>query len=224
MYFAIIPAAGQSSRMGRSKLSLPFNGRTMLEHVIDSLIAGGVEQVVVVLGPHVAHLATLAISSGAHVCQLSVPTTQLRETVEHALRWLDDRFHPNPTDGWFLKPADHPAVRPEVVRQLCRQFEQPNSNSILIPTFTGQWGHPALIAWRHVPDILEHPHGEGLNTFFRAHGETREVPVDDYGILVDVDTHADYELLRQQQINATNESPESQYPEHAKRPARFRRC
>ncbi len=34
MIFAVVPAAGRASRMGRPKLSLPLGGRTVLEHVV----------------------------------------------------------------------------------------------------------------------------------------------------------------------------------------------
>ena len=60
MTFAIIPAAGHSTRMGRPKLSLPLGERTVLEHVIAALRQGGVDHVLVVVAPHVAELVPLA--------------------------------------------------------------------------------------------------------------------------------------------------------------------
>src|SRR5437879_4363300 len=56
---AVIPAAGQSTRMGRPKLALPLGGRSVLERVVDALRGAGVD-VLVVLGPHVADLAAAA--------------------------------------------------------------------------------------------------------------------------------------------------------------------
>ena len=37
MIYAVVPAAGRSSRMGRPKLSLPLGERTVLEQVILAL-------------------------------------------------------------------------------------------------------------------------------------------------------------------------------------------
>ena len=37
MIFALIPAAGKSTRMGRPKLALPLGEKTVLEHVIAAL-------------------------------------------------------------------------------------------------------------------------------------------------------------------------------------------
>ena len=51
MIFAVVPAAGQSSRMGCAKLTLPFAGRSVLECLLTALTQGGVDHVLVVVGP-----------------------------------------------------------------------------------------------------------------------------------------------------------------------------
>ena len=48
---AIILAAGQSSRMGAFKPLLPFGDTTVIEHTIDYLRRGGIETIIVVVGP-----------------------------------------------------------------------------------------------------------------------------------------------------------------------------
>ena len=49
--WAIILAAGSSRRMGSQKLLLPFDQSTLIETVIDNVIASAVDHVMVVLGP-----------------------------------------------------------------------------------------------------------------------------------------------------------------------------
>src|SRR5205807_6089865 len=115
MTFAVIPAAGKSTRMGRPKLALPLGGLTVLERVLGALRRGGVEHPVVVVGPHVRELAPLAQGAGAHVCCLAGETADMRATVEQGLRWLEERFRPRPGDDWLLVPADHPALAAGVV-------------------------------------------------------------------------------------------------------------
>jgi molybdenum cofactor cytidylyltransferase len=198
MTFALIPAGGRSTRMGRSKLALPLGGRTVLEHVIGALRQAGVEEVLVVLGPHVAELRPLAERAGAGVHVLPEETPDMRATIEAGLRFLEERFHPAPDDDWLLVPADHPTLDPGVVRQLLRARSEHSEKTIAIPTYQGQRGHPALIRWRHVAGIQAHSSGEGLNTYLRQQaGETLEVPVESADILLDLDTPEDYERLRQ---------------------------
>jgi CTP:molybdopterin cytidylyltransferase MocA len=195
---AVVPAAGLSTRMGRPKLALPLGDQTVLEHVVAALRAGGAEHVVVVIGPHVPELVPLAEAAGAEVCRLAEPTADMRATVEHGLRWLENRFAPRPDDAWLLSPADHPALDPGVVRALRDAFLGDPSHSILIPVHDGRRGHPALIAWRHVAGIRALPADRGINAYFRDHAaEVREMPVPSPGVLCDLDTPEDYERLRQ---------------------------
>src|SRR6185437_4333957 len=118
MRFAVLPAAGKSTRMGRPKLALPLGNRTILEHVVAALRQAEVEHILVVVGPHVPELAALAESAGALVCPLPEETADMRMTVEHGLRWLDEHFHPGPDDAWLLVPADHPSLSPSAIRAL----------------------------------------------------------------------------------------------------------
>ena len=47
---ALVLAAGASSRMGRAKALLDWDGKPLLQHQIDELLAAGCDPVVVVLG------------------------------------------------------------------------------------------------------------------------------------------------------------------------------
>jgi molybdenum cofactor cytidylyltransferase len=196
--FALIPAGGHSTRMGRPKLTLPLGDRTVIEHVLAALREAAVDQVLVVIGSHVPELAPLAAAGGASVAVLPEPTADMRATVEHGLRWLADHVHPRPEDAWLLVPADHPTLEAEAVRQLLRGREQYPSHSVWVPTFQGRRGHPALITWEHVPGIRSLPAGQGINAYLRQHAEeTAEIPVESASVLCDLDLPEDYERLQQ---------------------------
>ncbi|MCC6418607.1 MAG: nucleotidyltransferase family protein [Gemmataceae bacterium] len=194
--FGLIPAAGKSARMGRPKLALPLGGRSVLECVVAALRAAGVDDTLVVVGPHVPELAPLALAEGANVLLLSEETPDMRATVERGLAWLEERFRPPPAARWLLLPADHPTVDPTVVRGLL-EARAGTDHSILIPTFAGRRGHPALIDWKHVAGMRALPAGEGLNIYFRRRGaDTLELPVESADVLCDLDTPEDYARLR----------------------------
>ena len=78
MIVALIPAAGHSRRMGRPKLALPLGDRTVLEHVLTALRDGGVERILVVLGPHVADLGPIAARAGASPTATTTAPSPLR--------------------------------------------------------------------------------------------------------------------------------------------------
>jgi molybdenum cofactor cytidylyltransferase len=64
MTVAILPAAGASRRMGRPKLLLPFNGGPLVAGVVNALLGGGVEEIVLVTAPEDEDLRGWARRSG----------------------------------------------------------------------------------------------------------------------------------------------------------------
>lgn len=195
--FAVVPAGGRSTRMGRPKLALPLGGRTVLERVIDTLRQTPVAPILVVLGPHVAELAPLAEAAGACVLVLPTVTPDMRSTIEHGLRWLEERHQPTADSAWLLVPADHPTLQPDVIRQLLQARQDHPQRSIFIPTCTGRRGHPALIGWQHVAALRCLPPDQGLNVYLRQQtATTLEVPVATREILFDLDTPEDYARLQ----------------------------
>jgi len=195
----VIPAAGLSARMGRPKLALPYAGRTLLERVIDAVRAGGVAEVLVVLGPASLFLKDLAERAGARVLTLGSDTPDMRATVLAGLRWLDANLRPGPEDGWLLLPADHPTLASAVVAALRTAAADDAAHSIFVPAHQGQRGHPTLFRWRHTPALLSLPEGQGLNSYLRANtAAVREIDWPTSEVLRDLDTPADYERLLQE--------------------------
>lgn len=195
--FAVVPAAGHSRRMGQPKLALPLAGRPVMAWVIDALRQAGVAPVLVVVGPHVSQLIPIAADAGAEVLALPEETPDMRATVEHGLRWLEERYEPTPQDSWLLVPADHPTLESDVVRRLLDARTKNSTHSIGVPRFAGRRGHPTLIAWGHVAGIRAWPAGQGLNRYLRAHAaETLEVPVGSATVLADLDTPEEYQRLQ----------------------------
>lgn len=204
MTFAVVPAAGHSTRMGRPKLSLPLGDRTVIEHVVTALRAGWVEHVVVVIGPHVPELGPLVTAAGGQVVVLPELTPDMRSTVEHGLRWIEERFRPQPHDPWLLVPADHPVLDPAVVRTVVAA-----DHPIVVPVFGGRRGHPTRFAWRHADAIRKLPADCGINALLRLRAaEVCELAVSDPHVLIDLDTPADYDRLTASADSSTsNERP-----------------
>ncbi len=197
MIFALIPAAGKSTRMGQPKLALPIGGKPVLERVIRALREAAVDRILVVLGPHVPALIPIAEGAGALALPLALQTADMRGTVDLGLQWLEERFQPGSSDSWLLAPGDHPTLDSQVVRQLISAGQSDTRHSIHVPVYQGRRGHPALLRWAHVARIREFPRDLGLNEYLRRHiSETNEIPAESAEVLRDLDTFADYESLR----------------------------
>lgn len=194
--FAVIPAAGLSQRMGRPKLTLRLGSQPVLAHVVGALRAGGIDQVLVVVGPDATDLAEIARSAGAAVALLPRQTPDMRATIAAGLAWIEAHWRPAEQDAWLLVPADHPTVRPEIVRALIQARAANPRASIFVPTHEARRGHPTLIGWNHVAGLHALPANQGLNAYFRRHPlVTMELAWPTPEILWDLDTPADYERL-----------------------------
>ncbi len=214
MIVALLPAGGQSRRMGRPKLLLPLpspqpsplggEGRvrggseTVLERVIRTIRQAGIERILVVANGQVPELANVVRSAGAAVHMLSDETADMRATVEIGVIWIEQTWSPAPKDSWLLVPADHAALDPAVIQQLLLAEKKHPEKSVFVPANQDRRGHPTLIRWSEVPAIRSLPDGVGLNQYFRMVAEkVCEVPVSSSGILRDLDTPEDYaQLLR----------------------------
>ncbi len=143
--FALLPAGGTSSRMGCPKLALDLCGRTVLERVIDTVRAANVYEILVVLGPGGADLQPCADNAGARTLLLDRQTKDMRATIECGLRWLIGNVQPRDDDALLLLPADHPALSTAPIENLLRAWKAKTADAtILVPTYEGRRGHPAL--------------------------------------------------------------------------------
>lgn len=191
--FAIIPAAGISTRMGSPKLLLPWEGKTIIEHVIRAWLASRVTRVVVVVRPDDEELATAVRQFDVDVVIPNEPPPEMKDSVRHALVHIERRYSPEPSDSWLLAPADMPRISSVVIDRLLKE-QRPNSSEILVPEVAGKRGHPVLFPWSLAAEATRLPEREGLNSLVARHA-ARLVPCDEDAILEDLDTPEDYRRL-----------------------------
>jgi len=189
----VVLAAGASRRMGTPKAGLRFGERTFLDHVIAALEAGGVGDVVVVAGEAVAAVrAALPVGRTITIALLRnhAPERGQLSSLKIALRHVRAAI---PDAGAIVMAlVDHPAVHAGTVAALAAAGD----SAIAVPTYDGRRGHPVLFGRAVWQELLDTPDEVGARAVVRADaGRVRLVPVDDPGILVDVDTPEDFRRL-----------------------------
>jgi molybdenum cofactor cytidylyltransferase len=196
---AIVLAAGQSSRMGRSKPNLPItqaapgrpeNRDTFLTHIVATLLDAGIEDVVIVLGHEMDAVIRSFSDSGLHarfVENVDYANGQLSSLIA-GLRVVD---RPGVVAA-LITLVDVPFVSAATVRAVIERYHRTHA-PIVRPTRGGRHGHPLLIA-RSLFDELRHADpAEGARPVVRAHATPKgDVEVDDEGAFADVDTPHDY--------------------------------
>lgn len=186
---ALVLAAGEASRMEACKVLLPIGGRPALEVAVERLGEAGIGDVVVVTGFHGERVAPLAASLGCRVEENPAPERGMFSSVQCGLAALGAD-----AAGAILLPADIPLVKPRTIRDLAERLE--GEAGVVIPSFAGRTGHPAVFGKAHFGRILRWEGPGGLRGYFESLAEPPQVlPVADQAVLMDMDTPPDYEAL-----------------------------
>lgn len=197
-FFAIIPAAGNSTRMGAPKLLLPMGGATLMETTLAAWRASQIDKVVVVVRPDDQELAMVCSAQGVEVVVPPLAPPEMKDSVRYGLKHIEANFAPTDEDAWLLAPADMPRLSPRVINALIAAYS-PHRGVILVPTLAGKRGHPVLFPWTLAAEVFSLPATAGLNVLRQRH-ESREVPCDSIepagdSAFGDIDTPEDYERL-----------------------------
>lgn len=184
---AIIPASGRSRRMGSPKPLLDSGRGTFLARILRSFREGGAGPLLVVVRDPEGAVAREARQEGGRVLENPDPTPGPVASLQVGIRHL-----PPDAPGVFFCPVDHPLFRPDTVRSMDRTFRD-RQPPMVAPSFRGRSGHPVLFSRELFPELLEEELPQGARTVVgRYHEERILVPVDDPGILADIDTPDDY--------------------------------
>lgn len=183
----VVPCAGDSARMGRPKALLDAGGRSFVSAVVGSLVAGGCDPVVVVVGEGRADEERRAAAAGAHVLVNPEPGDGPITSLRLALASF-----PVGVAGLALLPVDHPLVSPETIQTLVSTFLEGDA-PVVLPVHEGRRGHPVIFRDALFPELADPRLEGGARTVVHAHLDAAAlVSVDDPGVLMDIDTPEAY--------------------------------
>jgi len=192
---AVLLAAGASSRMGRAKPLLEWEGERFLDRQI-GLYAEFAAPVVVVLGHEAESIAAgLQRTEQAEFVLNPRPARGMLSSLQCGLRALAGR-----AEGVLFLPVDSPGVRPATVAALAAAWR--GSEALLVvPEQDGRRGHPVLADARVWPEFLAlAAEATPREVVGRHRAETLRVPVDDASIHLDIDDAAAYQALRGEKL------------------------
>ncbi len=187
MIYAVVLAAGCSSRMGSQKLLLPFGGKTVIAHIVDQILAGSTNGVYVVVGHRGEHIEREL--SGRPVSIVNNPNYELGmlSSVRCGLRAVDKTCQ-----SVLVVLGDQPSLTTVLVDQMIESFAG-TEKQILVPLYQGKRGHPILFSTMYREEILTDFDDVGLRGLLRVHGdEIFEMNVSSPAVLSDMDCPADY--------------------------------
>jgi molybdenum cofactor cytidylyltransferase len=190
----IVLAAGESRRMGQPKQLLPFGERTILERVVDTLLAAGVGEVVVVLG-HLAERVRAVLGDRPVRAVINESYRQgMLSSVKCGVGAVGTEY-----DAILIALGDQPHIECAVVSEVMHAYRAGNAG-IVIPRYGEKKGHPIIISLQKYREaIVNLPEDVGLNALMQEHADdVRLLDVATEDIIRDIDVPDDYtrELAR----------------------------
>lgn len=186
--WAIILAAGASTRMKRQKLLLPFNGKTIIETVAENVRQSVNSNVMVVLGSHREQIREQFVNYNVKFCVNENYPDGMLSSVICGFRAL-----PKEAKAALIFLGDQPQI-PSLVTDLVIETWQKSGKGIVIPTFNGRRGHPVLIETKYKNEIKKLDPQKGLRLLSeKFKDDVFEVECNIPEILRDIDTPDEYQ-------------------------------
>lgn len=185
----VILAAGQASRMGRDKLSLPFRGLPILQHVVNAARNSTLRDVTVVL-PKGSELRRTVDLSGCNVVTSVHRDMGQAESLKTGLRSVIDT-----ADGCMALLGDQPLITTSAIDMLVGAFTQ-QPECWVAPVQEGMRGNPITIPSTWFPKVFELEGDTGARPLLGSPGlALRLVRIHEVGPFIDVDTEEQYQRL-----------------------------
>ncbi len=189
---ALVLAAGLSARMATPKPLQSLGGKPLLAHVLDALRGSGVWETIVVLGAEADRIRREIPLLG----ERPIFHPDFREGMSSSIRAGMLAASPG-ADAFLIVLGDQPLVMASTIRALAARHGSA-ATKILVPTYRGVRGNPVLLPRSLAAEIASIRGDVGCREVVRRHPEaTEEVPVDDPGVLLDVDTPEDLRRIQE---------------------------
>jgi molybdenum cofactor cytidylyltransferase len=185
----LVLAAGEGRRFGGSKLTAELDGRPLIDHAVEAMLAvPAIERVVVVLGAHAEHVAASADLAGVETVICAEWRHGISASLRAGVRALAD------PDAIVVTLADLPFITPQVIATIVDQVDAraPAARA----TYDGRPGHPVLIK-RQLFQAVEELRGDAGARDLLTGAGVRTLECGHLCRPNDIDTPDDLEAARQ---------------------------
>ncbi|WP_316838483.1 nucleotidyltransferase family protein [Pedobacter gandavensis] len=187
----IILAAGNSSRLGKPKQLLNYQGETLLTIVSKAAMQSSCEPIVIVLGAYATEI------SAQH--RLSELTYVINENWEAgmsssiAVGMSAILKHAEDLEQVIIAVSDQPFINAEIFENLIKK-QQESGKGIIASSYAETWGTPALFNKKYFHQLLSLNGNQGAKHLLKLYQKDCSSLNFELGY-VDIDTTSDYNNL-----------------------------
>ncbi|HSL50345.1 MAG TPA: nucleotidyltransferase family protein [Candidatus Deferrimicrobiaceae bacterium] len=190
MIAGLVLAAGLSRRMGRAKLLMPVDGRAIVRHAVETVLAGGVDSVWVVTGPDVEPVEAALAGLEAQIVVNPAPEEGQASSLRAGIAAL-----PASVDAVLIALGDQPSLAPAIIPALLAA-RRTSPKLIVAPRYRDGQGNPVLFKREIFPELLRLTGDQGARPIIQKEPARVEWVELDLPMPPDVDTPDDYEKIR----------------------------
>jgi molybdenum cofactor cytidylyltransferase len=191
---AIVLAAGLSARMGEeNKLLLSLTSKTVIETVVQNLVAAGLQEIIVITGyenqkvKRSIEKLPVKIIYNADYAKGMTTSIQLGVSIANGT-------------GYMICLSDMPLILPEEYAYLKKFYVKQHSKNdrcICIPRYGDKKGNPVIFSSFYRNTIEQHRAMDGCREIISSNKENITwAQMADDSILRDMDTREEYEKIR----------------------------
>ena len=189
--FAIILAAGTSSRLGFNKLTVSIDGESVIRRSVKPFLMAELHKVLVVTGHD--HRIIKKELDGLDVSLIHNPHYKkgMSTSVKVAMPFLES------SDALLFHLGDKPFVSSRSIKSVLDTYREGKAK-IVLPRFDGKTGHPVMINASLLRDEIGMLYGDsGLREVIEKYKEDVVFIEGDSGNLYDIDTIQAIDQLRE---------------------------
>ena len=189
MISAILLAAGQSKRMkGKNKLLLKYKRKTLINHVLKSLIKSKVNKIIIVLGHESREIKKIVLKSKKIIFVFNSNYAKgISTSIKCGLKKISKK-----NIGFLITHADMPLVSKTILNTLCSALKSKNKE-IFVPVYKRKIGNPLAFKYSMIKSLKKIKGDRGAKKLIRSNkSKVQLVKMKSKSILIDFDQLKDF--------------------------------
>ncbi len=194
MIVCLLLAAGSSSRMGKPKMLLPFNGKTFLQHAIDEIKATTNTELVIVTGCYHDLLKDILLLQQIPFIENENWEDGMGSSLQKGIRYVLKQY--SNAAAVIIMVCDQPCISSDLLNELM-EAKQHSGKGVIAAAYNGTTGTPVLFDKKYFNELALLTGQYGAKKIVQKNQEdVADIPFP-LGA-VDIDTADDYEALKKQ--------------------------